>query len=393
MPVGIQCDACLRYICPSTARAEICVCFVDLTLPSKAFEKLLENQGFSVKVSYYTSNANSRVRPSNELKHIGVLGSAVFLSAQAEATSCLAFIDDIDPTSVILSGLDAAHVVPSDRKFINILIQIESKKSKVAPTVVSKIETTLSRGTLEIPRMISGLWQLAGGHDTAVDFDVAAAVMDALAHSGLGAFDMADHYGVAAQSTTMSCSHLWRNSQREITSFTKWCPIENGIKTFRQASDAVDLALSRSSSIISTVQESSLDIPGDCGDEDLGHCRALRTGNTIRISGTTANSSVSTIPVVGGSFARSQTVAIMDIIEKALHNVGASLSGIVQTRIMIWNEHDCEQVSLAHGWAMKCAGIWLANTLVVAGLIGKIFPGRDRGGSRDSFFKAAESEF
>lgn len=36
-----------------------------------------------------------------------------------------------------------------------------------------------------------------------------------------------------------------RSSVRKSTAFTKWCPAENGIKTFEQAEDAVDLALSR----------------------------------------------------------------------------------------------------------------------------------------------------
>ena len=34
--------------------------------------------------------------------------------------------------------------------------------------------------TLEIPRMISGLWQLAGGHDKDVDISIAAKSMDPL---------------------------------------------------------------------------------------------------------------------------------------------------------------------------------------------------------------------
>lgn len=41
-------------------------------------------------------------------------------------------------------------------------------------------ERTLIGGSLEIPRMISGLWQLAGGHDDHVDFVVATEAMDSL---------------------------------------------------------------------------------------------------------------------------------------------------------------------------------------------------------------------
>lgn len=35
-------------------------------------------------------------------------------------------------------------------------------------------------GTLVIPRMINGLWQLAGGHDEKVDIAVAAEAMSSL---------------------------------------------------------------------------------------------------------------------------------------------------------------------------------------------------------------------
>lgn len=171
--------------------------------------------------------------------------------------------------------------------------------------------------------------------------------------------------------------------------------------------------------LIATAQESLSEIPGDCGDEyrrppfltasgDLSHhleegeqgakiaeavekgfrieyssgskweplagyCRAVRTGSIVRISGTTANSSVPGVAAIGGLSARSQTVAVIDIIERALKKLGGSLSDLVRTRIMLRNESDCEAVSLAHGWAMKCANVRPANTLIVSGLIGDEF--------------------
>lgn len=59
---------------------------------------------------------------------------------------------------------------------------------------------------------------------------------------GLYAFDMADHYGDAE--LVIGQRHALAAS-RKITAFTKWCPVENGIKTFEQAEAAVDLALAR----------------------------------------------------------------------------------------------------------------------------------------------------
>jgi hypothetical protein len=50
----------------------------------------------------------------------------------------------------------------------------------MASSTLLKPETTIIGASLEIPRIVSGLWQLAGGHDKNVDFDVAAAAMDSL---------------------------------------------------------------------------------------------------------------------------------------------------------------------------------------------------------------------
>ena len=88
------------------------------------------------------------------------------------------------------------------------------------------------------------------------------------------------------------------------------------------------------------------------------------------MSGTTANSTVPDIPVLGGKSAGSQTYAVLDIIERALKALGGAMSDVVRTRIMIKREEDCEAVSTAHGWVFGCAKVRPANTLVVSGLIG-----------------------
>jgi hypothetical protein len=41
-------------------------------------------------------------------------------------------------------------------------------------------ERTIIGGSLEIPRIINGLWQIAGGHDKDVDIDSASKAMDPL---------------------------------------------------------------------------------------------------------------------------------------------------------------------------------------------------------------------
>ena len=168
--------------------------------------------------------------------------------------------------------------------------------------------------------------------------------------------------------------------------------------------------------LIRKAQQALLDIPGDCGDEyrrppyltaagDLSHhikyvqndelreaiaagkrieystgspwepiagyCRAVRKGNNIYISGTTANSPGGLgLPVLGGHSARSQTVAVLDIIGRALKALGGTLLDVVRTRIIVRNEADCEEVSRAHGWAFQCEGVRPSNTLFVANLVG-----------------------
>lgn len=43
-----------------------------------------------------------------------------------------------------------------------------------------QIEKTLIGGSLEIPRMVNGLWQLSGGHDKDVNIASASNAMDRL---------------------------------------------------------------------------------------------------------------------------------------------------------------------------------------------------------------------
>ncbi|KAH8896906.1 Aldo/keto reductase [Thozetella sp. PMI_491] len=477
---------------------------------------------------------------------------------------------------------------------------------------VLRPERTLLGGTLEISRMVNGLWQLSGGHDKEVDIATAADVMDDTIHHGLDTFDMADHYGDAE----LVIGHHNATSISKKVAFTKWCPAENGVKTFENAEAAISLALKRMGqtkiallqyhawdfsddtylhnldhlrtlqkqgkigligltntdaahlellldsgfpistnqvatnvidrrltrgrlndlcvtrnvgvlaygtllggflsekwlnqpepanfddlnwslrkylrfiwaaggwepfqtvlralsevakkhnvcisavatryvleipsvkavivgtrlspgsehyiprnlqafefslteedlALIHKAQEGLKDVPGDCGDEYrrppfltaagdtsdhlpetdrsrqveeviaqgkrveyssgsiwepiAGYCRAVRTGNLIRVSGTTANSPIASLPVIGGLSARSQTVRILDIIEDALKALGSSLSDVVRTRIMVQDLNSCEEVSRAHGWAFKMAGVLPSNTLVSAGIVG-----------------------
>ncbi|KAF5522911.1 putative aldo-keto reductase 1 [Colletotrichum aenigma] len=482
----------------------------------------------------------------------------------------------------------------------------------------SKVERTTIAGSIEIPRILNGLWQLAGGHDQDVDVAAAARAMKPLIDAGLDAFDMADHYGPAELVLGEHARTTTANDTRPVTAFTKWCPPETGDKSFATAEAAVDRALERMGAAqialmqyhvwdytddtylvnlahlrtlqargkiahvgltnvdtahlemlldsgygivsnqvsvsvvdlrvvkgrmarvceergvgllaygtllggflgerwvgveepkeeglnwslrkylrfiqvaggweafqgvlaavagvakkhgvsvaavamrwvldvpavkaviigarlseqsweyaqknieafafkldeedraaIAKAQEGLKDIPGDCGDEyrrppfmtasgDLsdhikesnemqkveeaiamgkrvefhsgskwepicGYSRAVRSGNIIRVSGTTANPPQELqgqLGVVGGKSAKSQAVAALDIIERAVRRLGGSMADVVRTRVMLQREEDVEGVSAAHGWVFNCRGVWPANTTTTAGLIG-----------------------
>jgi enamine deaminase RidA (YjgF/YER057c/UK114 family) len=71
--------------------------------------------------------------------------------------------------------------------------------------------------------------------------------------------------------------------------------------------------------------------------------------------------------------ARSQTVAILDIITRSIKALGGTTSDVVRTRIMVRNEADCAKVSEAHGWVFGCEKVRPSNTLVTTSPIGDAF--------------------
>jgi len=78
----------------------------------------------------------------------------------------------------------------------------------------------------------------------------------------------------------------------------------------------------------------------------VGFSRAVRVGNIVAVSGTTAGSGGK--PVKIGDPA-AQTRAILEIIEKALTDAGASLKDVVRTRIYLVDIAHFEAVGRVHG--------------------------------------------
>lgn len=182
--------------------------------------------------------------------------------------------------------------------------------------------------------------------------------------------------------------------------------IAENLRTFQLRLDASDRAT------IAVAVGALAAIPGDCGDEyrrppyltasgDLSHHltdfgapfdvqtgadgrlvalsgtpwetlagfgRAIRVGNRILVSGTTAahrGTAISPADPVA------QTHFVIDKIAGALRSLGARLDDVVRTRIFVRDLTHWEAVARAHG--ERFADIMPANTLVQGGLVGDEF--------------------
>ena len=98
-----------------------------------------------------------------------------------------------------------------------------------------------------------------------------------------------------------------------------------------------------------------------------GYSRAIRVGERVMVSGTTATNGENEIVCRGD--AAGQTVFILDKIAASLAALGATLAEVVRTRIYLRNVDDWEAVSRVHG--RYFGDVRPANTLVeVSRLVG-----------------------
>jgi enamine deaminase RidA (YjgF/YER057c/UK114 family) len=105
---------------------------------------------------------------------------------------------------------------------------------------------------------------------------------------------------------------------------------------------------------------------GTIWESFAGYSRAVKKGNHVFVSGTTATQGSL---VIGGNSPDSQIHFVLDKIEGALKSMNATMRDVVRTRIFVSDIHHWEAIARVHG--KRFEGINPTNTLVVAKLIGE----------------------
>ena len=114
-----------------------------------------------------------------------------------------------------------------------------------------------------------------------------------------------------------------------------------------------------------------INISSDAKWEDtVSYSRAVRVGNVVEVSGTTA---VDGDKIIAPNDGYEQTKFILAKIEKALSEAGASLKDVVRTRMFVTDIAKWEEIGRAHGEFFKnikpASTMVEVNSLILEGLI------------------------
>jgi enamine deaminase RidA (YjgF/YER057c/UK114 family) len=112
---------------------------------------------------------------------------------------------------------------------------------------------------------------------------------------------------------------------------------------------------------------------GTVWEDRVGYARAVRVGNIIEVSGTTA---VDGETLVGKDDAYIQAQFIFRKIGKALNDAGASLQDVVRTRMFVTDIGQWEKIAKAHEEVFKnirpCATMVQVEALIAKDLLVEI---------------------
>lgn len=89
---------------------------------------------------------------------------------------------------------------------------------------------------------------------------------------------------------------------------------------------------------------------GSPWEEIIGYSRAVKIGNVVEISGTTASSDNG---IVGKNDLYAQTKFILEKVSGVLAEAGATMQNVVRTRMFLTNINQWEEAAKAHGEFFK----------------------------------------
>lgn len=118
--------------------------------------------------------------------------------------------------------------------------------------------------------------------------------------------------------------------------------------------------------VTQTGENRSKALSGTIWEDLAGFSRAVRVGDRILVSGTTATHGNRCI---GGKDPAAQAEFVIDKIAGAIQSLGGSLADVVRTRVYVQRMEDWEAISRVHG--ARFGAIQPANTLIRADLIGE----------------------
>jgi enamine deaminase RidA (YjgF/YER057c/UK114 family) len=84
---------------------------------------------------------------------------------------------------------------------------------------------------------------------------------------------------------------------------------------------------------------------GSPWEAKVGYCRAVRIGNIIEVSGTTA-SEAGVVQCIADPFG--QTIHILNTIQKAIEELGGSISDVIRTRVYCTDITQWEDIGRGH---------------------------------------------